>query len=89
MKKKKKISKTILLITLGRAAEPPYLANQLNTQSRNLGNHPTPKPPPRKPQPRETTTSTVNFLAILPTLTFTNTQNPLPHCTTVHRCLGC
>jgi hypothetical protein len=31
----------------------------------------------------------VNFLAILPTLTFTNTQNPLPHCTTVHRCLGC
>jgi hypothetical protein len=89
MKKKKKISKTILLITLGRAAEPPYLANQLTKQSRNLVNHPTQKPPPRNTQYRETTTSTANPLAILPTLPFTNTENPLPYCTTVHRCLGC
>ncbi len=69
--------------------EPPYLANQLNTQSRNLVNHPTPKPPPRNSQNRDTQTSTANPLAILPTLTFTNTENPLPYCTTVHRCLGC
>ena len=45
-----KFQKTILLITLGRAAEPPYLANKLTTQSRNLGNHPTPTPPTTKPQ---------------------------------------
>ena len=85
-----KFSKTILiyLFSAGRRSRPTSKPSH-NTQSRNLVNHPTPKPPPRNSQYRDTPTNTTNPLPILPTLPFTNTPNPLLHCTRVHRCLGC
>ena len=76
------------LISAGRRSRPTSQPSH-TIKSRNLVNHPTPKTPTKDYQDRDTQTSTENPLAILPTLPFTNTANPLLYCTRVHRCLGC